>query len=69
VRCFVCGARDEACDIDFDEGPKLPDWIGGLERRGISVMRDELRDETAAVLRYCTKEGGIVYNGRQGGQA
>ena len=67
ARRLVCGARDEDVRaIGFDEGPKPPDWIRELERRGISVVRDELRDEAAAVLRRYAEEGGIIYNARQG---
>ncbi len=52
VRRLVCGARDEdARAIGFDEGPKMDDWVGALERRGISVSRDVLREEAAEVLR------------------
>lgn len=67
VRQLVCGARDEdARSIGFDEGPKLPDWVGALEQRGISVVRDVCRDEAAAVLRNYAESGGIIYNARQG---
>jgi tRNA(Arg) A34 adenosine deaminase TadA len=69
VRCLVCGARDDARAIGFDEGSKPPDWVGELECRGISVVRDELRDETTAVLRRYAEEGGVIYHGRQGDQA
>lgn len=67
VRQLVCGARDEdARSIGFDEGPKLPDWVGALEQRGISVVRDVCREEAAAVLRNYAESGGIIYNARQG---
>lgn len=70
VRRLVCGSRNEdAHAIGFDEGPKPPGRISELERCGISVVRDELRDEAAAVLRRYAEEGGVNYNGRQGGQA
>ena len=60
---MVCGARDEdARAIGFDEGPKMPDWIPALERRGISVVRDE----AAAVLEEYAGRGGVIYNARQG---
>jgi hypothetical protein len=42
---------------------------GELERRGTAVVRDKLRDEAAAVLLRYAEEGGVIYNGRQGGQA
>jgi len=67
VRRLVCGARDEdARAIGFDEGPKLPDWVGALEERGISVVRDTCRDEAAAVLRDYAESGGLIYNARRG---
>jgi tRNA(Arg) A34 adenosine deaminase TadA len=67
VRRLVCGARDEdARSIGFDEGPKMPDWAGALEQRGISVVPDTCRDEAAAVLRNYAESGGVIYNARQG---
>ena len=66
VRRLVCGARDEdARGIGFDEGPKMPDWVGSLEERGISVVADTCRGEAAAVLRNYAESGGIIYNARQ----
>ena len=39
-----------------------------LEERGITVERDVLRDEAAAVLREHAEAGDEIYNGRhQGG--
>ena len=67
VRRLVCGARDEdARDIGFDEGPKLPDWAEALEERGISVVKDACRDEAAAVLHHYAESGGAIYNAREG---
>lgn len=67
VRRLVCGARDEdAREIGFDEGAKLSDWPAALEERGISVERDVLREEAAAVLREYAASGGEIYNSRQG---
>lgn len=49
---LVIGARSE--DVmrltQFDEGPLPDDWVGELERRGIDVRRDILRDAACAVL-------------------
>lgn len=60
---LVCGARDEdARAIGFDEGPKLSDWVAALNQRGISVQRDVLRPEAAAVLRAYGAAAGMVYN-------
>lgn len=67
VRALYCGARDEdARAIGFDEGPKPTDWPGELERRGVTVVRDMLRDEAAAVLQAYATGGGRIYNGRAG---
>ncbi len=63
VSRLVCGARDEdARSIGFDEGPKLANWVYALEQRGITVVRDVLREEAAAVLREYAEGGGTVYN-------
>lgn len=49
---LLIGAR--AADVEelteFDEGPLPADWAGELERRGIAVRRDILRDEARGVL-------------------
>lgn len=67
VRSLLCGARDEdARAVGFDEGAKLSYWAGALEKRGISVKRDVLREEAAGVLRYYAESGGEIYNARQG---
>ena len=64
---LVCGARDEdAARVGFDEGAKPQDWVRLLEERGISVTRDVLRDEAAAVLREYGEGGGEIYNSRRG---
>ncbi len=67
VTRLVCGARDaHARAIGFDEGPKLADWQAALETRGISVVRDILADEAAAVLEYYRDQGGMIYNAGKG---
>lgn len=67
VRSLQCGARDEdARRVGFDEGPKPEGWEEELERRGIKVVRDVLREEADAVLRFYAETGGEVYNGRRG---
>ncbi|HEY4092838.1 MAG TPA: nucleoside deaminase [Luteibacter sp.] len=54
VDTLLIGAR--ASDVEelttFDEGPLPTDWIGELERRGIAVRRDILRDDARKVLRH-----------------
>jgi hypothetical protein len=59
--------RDEdASAIGFDEGEKPIQWVPALERRGITVVRDVLREEAASVLRECVENGGEIYNARRG---
>lgn len=68
VRHLVCGARDEdARGCGFDEGAKISEWATELEKRGISVRRDVLREEAAAVLKEYATGGGQIYNARGGG--
>ena len=63
VKSLVCGARTEdAQQIGFDEGAKLPDWIEELNKRGISVQQDVLRFEAVAVLQEYIDTGGEIYN-------
>jgi tRNA(Arg) A34 adenosine deaminase TadA len=63
IKGLVCGARDEdARSIGFDEGPKLPDWQEALEKRGVHVSRDVLRNEAVDVLNLYLETGGTIYN-------
>ena len=66
IRHLSCGARDEdARTIGFDEGPKLPDWKGALNERGISVETDICRDEASDVLKRYSELNRKIYNARQ----
>lgn len=49
---LLIGARSTDVEelTEFDEGPLPEDWIGELDRRGIAVRRDILRDAARAVL-------------------
>ncbi|WP_114240805.1 nucleoside deaminase [Dyella sp. C9] len=49
---LLIGARAEDVEelTEFDEGPLPADWAGELERRGIQVRRDVLREQARAVL-------------------
>lgn len=68
VRSLVCGARDEdARAVGFDEGPKAPRWESEFEERGISVVRNVLREQATAVLKDYAGSGGKIYNARRGG--
>ncbi|SEM84098.1 Cytidine and deoxycytidylate deaminase zinc-binding region [Luteibacter sp. UNCMF331Sha3.1] len=59
---LLIGARSEDVEAltPFDEGPLPADWIGELERRGIAVRRDILRDAACDVLRRYG-ESGVAY--------
>jgi len=63
IDCLLIGARSE--DVmtltEFDEGPLPADWIGELERRGIAVTRDVLRERACEVLRAYGELGGPHY--------
>ena len=50
----------------FDEGPVHPQWRGELERRGIEVYPDVLREEALAVFREFSASRQFVYNARLG---
>jgi tRNA(Arg) A34 adenosine deaminase TadA len=67
IRRVLCGARgQDACEIGFDEGAKPADWVGELNKRGIEVARDILREEARAVLRRYAERGGTIYNAGAG---
>jgi len=66
IRQLVCGASAlDAQRIGFDEGPKHPDWIGELEKRGIHVLTDVCSNEAARVLADYHAMNGLIYNGRR----
>ncbi|GAB3370727.1 nucleoside deaminase [Lysobacter rhizosphaerae] len=60
---LLIGARSEDVEelTEFDEGPLPADWVGELERRGITVTRDVQRDAARAVLRAYGASGGEHY--------
>jgi tRNA(Arg) A34 adenosine deaminase TadA len=60
---LVIGARGDDVEAlsGFDEGPLPVDWCGELERRGVAVRRDVLRDRAAGVLRQYGEADGIRY--------
>ena len=53
----------------FDEGPVHPDWRQELEKRGIEVVQDVLREEALAAYREFAAAGQLVYNARLGDSA
>ena len=60
---LLVGARREDVEsiTGFDEGPLPDDWRGGLERRGIAVVRDVLREQACEPLHRYRTAGGLVY--------
>lgn len=63
VRTLLIGARAEDVEAltEFDEGPLPADWVGELERRGITVRRDILREHARTVLSDYTSHRGVRY--------
>jgi len=63
VKRVVCGAgRDDATRLHFEEGPVFPESYAYLEKCGIEVVRNVLRDEARAVLEEYRARGGKIYN-------
>jgi tRNA(Arg) A34 adenosine deaminase TadA len=60
---LLVGARSDDTHrlTEFDEGPLPADWVGELERRGIAVVRDILREDACAVLASYGERGGTFY--------
>lgn len=50
----------------FDEGPAHPQWQQELEKRGIRVVGDVLREEAIAVYKEFAGSQALVYNARLG---
>ena len=64
VKRVVYGAgREDASRLNFDEGPVFPESYAYLEERGITIVRDLLRDEARAVLELYRTKSGKIYNG------
>ena len=63
IDALLIGARSsDVMELsEFDEGPLPADWTGELERRGITVQRDILRDEARDVFTMYSKAGGAMY--------
>jgi tRNA(Arg) A34 adenosine deaminase TadA len=59
---LVCGARTEDVRaVGFDEGPVFPESLAYLERRGVEIVRDVLREEARRVLEDYRARGGTIY--------
>jgi tRNA(Arg) A34 adenosine deaminase TadA len=50
----------------FDEGPVHPQWVSEVNRRGIEVVNNVLRDEAIAVYKEFAASEALVYNARSG---
>jgi tRNA(Arg) A34 adenosine deaminase TadA len=62
IQSLICGARGtDAEAIGFDEGTKPGHWRDDLERRGVQVTRDVMREEASAVLEAYKQRGGTIY--------
>jgi tRNA(Arg) A34 adenosine deaminase TadA len=60
---LLIGARSQDVEelTEFDEGPLPADWIGELERRGVRVKRDILREQARDVFLRYRALGGASY--------
>lgn len=64
---IIAGSGPELEELTgFDEGPLHPDWQRELEKRGIEVVDDVLRESACEVFRAFKESGAPVYNARQG---
>ncbi len=68
IRSLVIAGSDNQLEqlTGFDEGPMPTDWQAELERRGIALTDNVLKDEACCVFRVFRDSGQLVYNGRQG---
>ena len=59
IDTLLIGARTEDVEslTEFDEGPLPSDWAGELERRGIAVRCDILREPSREVLAAYGRNG------------
>lgn len=66
ITSVVCGASAEDAErIGFDEGPRHPQWVAELEKRGIRVQIGVCRADATQVLAAYQATGGLIYNGGQ----
>lgn len=64
VKRVVYGAtRDDAVQLDFEEGPVFEASYQYLEDRGVEIVGPRLRHEARAVLDLYRARGGKIYNG------
>ena len=62
-RVVYGAAREDAAKLDFEEGPVFPESYRYLEERGISIVRNVLREQARSVLELYRAKGGKIYNG------
>jgi tRNA(Arg) A34 adenosine deaminase TadA len=63
VSRIVYGAtRDDAAELQFDEGPVFPQSYEYLKARGIDIVPEILRDEARAVFDLYRERRGPIYN-------
>lgn len=63
----IAGSGPELEEITgFDEGPTHPQWREELERRGIDVTDNILKDQAIEGYRYFKEKRSVVYNARSG---
>jgi tRNA(Arg) A34 adenosine deaminase TadA len=63
VKRIICGAaREDATKLKFEEGPVFPESYKYLEDRGVTFVRNVLRDDARAVLEQYRATGGKIYN-------
>jgi tRNA(Arg) A34 adenosine deaminase TadA len=62
-RVVFGAAREDASLLNFEEGPVFPESYEYLEDRGITIVRNVLRDEARAVLELYRRKSGKIYNG------
>lgn len=64
VKRVVYGAaREDASLLKFEEGPVFPESYRYLEDRGITIVRNVLREDARAVMELYRARGGKIYNG------
>ena len=62
-RVVYAATREDASMLRFEEGPVFPESYQYLEDRGITFVRQVLRDEGRAVLELYRSKSGRIYNG------
>jgi tRNA(Arg) A34 adenosine deaminase TadA len=66
VKRVVCGAsKVDAENIGFDEGPVFDESYTYMSNHGVTIEREVLREDAAAVLNlYASDESNAIYNGK-----